>query len=86
MVANTRNPYGSNGSTPRNQKINLNSTVKDRRHTINYDELASWRKDNHDIQTGYRRELPSYRLIVHSLFAYWHNETSEFKVYAHSLL
>lgn len=86
MVANTRNPYGSNGSTPRNQKINLNSTVKDRRHTINYDELASWRKDNHDIQTGYRRELPSYRLIVHSLFAYWHNETSQFKVYAHSLL
>lgn len=45
------------------------------RPTINFHELSAWRKDNDYIVRGYRRDLPSYPLIVHSIYAYWHNET-----------
>ncbi|KAI0898454.1 HlyIII-domain-containing protein [Annulohypoxylon nitens] len=41
---------------------------------ILWDDLPTWRRDNHFIETGYRRDSNSYRLSFASLF-YVHNET-----------
>ncbi|KAI1209114.1 hemolysin-III related-domain-containing protein [Annulohypoxylon truncatum] len=41
--------------------------------TVLWDDLPSWRRDNHFIETGYRRDSNSYWLSFTSLF-YVHNE------------
>ena len=46
------------------------------RKTLNYDELAPWRRDNPAILTGYRRETKSWRGCAESVW-WLHNETGE---------
>ena len=40
-----------------------------------FEELATWRRENAFLRTGYRRELGSHALCLRSALAYVHNET-----------
>ncbi|KZS88369.1 HlyIII-domain-containing protein [Sistotremastrum niveocremeum HHB9708] len=50
-------------------------TVKKVSHTLHWDELPEWSKDNEYILTGYRRLQYSFSGCLHSVFAYLHNES-----------